>query len=333
MLPEEYPVEQLDKYAHAYRTQNKERAKVTCLSYPALLDQKLSREETREVLIARFALFACNFLAGIIEPDHPNAAMYIPSAEHFTMRYVPLLKGVKKGTFRAEFPRLHVMGSVSDKAISNQPEHLHTCFHAFFNPLRRAIDLLLKKPDDRIAPYVWRSLEWFFHAHSSQEHLTEEVRVVLLCMAIEAALCEVSKRDDFARKVSTAVSVLRLPKYYYCERNGKQIRGSILEKWASEFYLLRNSLVHAKAKKDTPVVWRGGRRRFMHCYLASYVWFECLWHTMGQAGVIPRPPKDTRPATLHSTIKYGKWFWAWKSELDGLRERWRELLTGRGIQD
>lgn len=327
MLPSEYPVEQLDKYAHGYRTTNKKRANVACLSYPLALDRKLTRRQTLEVQVARYALFACSFLGGISDPDAPNVGWSIPSAEHFAIRPIPRLSGVMKNTYYMEYPRLHIVGSVGNRAV-DQPEHLHDCGHRFFEPFRKAIDLAIRKRHCPSRPYMWRSLEWFFHAQTSQEHFTEEARLVVLCMAIEAAICEAKNRKDFIGKIAKVVSPLRLPRRYAYEPEGSRIQANVLEKWASDYYQLRNRLVHSKAPEDMSVVWRVGKRRFMHHYIASYVWFECLWWTIQEAGILPSPPNDGGAHDKQSIRRYARWHSAWRWDIDHLRERWAQLLTG-----
>jgi hypothetical protein len=106
-----------------------------------------------------------------------------------------------------------------------------------------------------------------------------------------------------------------------------------LEAWASDFYELRKRLVHAKADKDASLVWHAGKRRFMHEYIASYVWFECLWYTMEQAGVIPPAPEETDDVSKCSWRSYAKWYWGWKSGVRNLGMEWTSFLTGKSVDD
>lgn len=336
MLPSEYPVEQLDKYAHGFRTKNKEIAKVACLSYPMVPNEKLTPKQVSEVQIARYALFACNFISGISDPDDPNLGMRMPSAEHFAIHYLPTLSGIIKNQYYVEYPRMHIMGSASNLQIC-EPEHLHNCYHSFFEPLRKVIDIAIQRRSFPSRPYVWRSLEWFFHAHTSQEHFTEEARLVILCMAIEAALQEVQGRRDFVQKIGTATAHLRLPKRSRCLKytNPKGEDGlerghfNAIEVWASDFYELRKRLVHAKADKSIQIVWKAGRRPIMHFHLASYVWFECLWDALQRSGFVPKPPPEAGDLTLKRARELGRWLGTWEMPVSNVRDEWRKLLNGK----
>lgn len=337
MLPVSYPGEALDKYAAVFRRSSKDPAPVSVLSYPGQSDVPLSRAQAREVQRARYALFASVFMWGLREPELADVYSMLPSAEHFTMCPLPGPAGVDRGFWVQHYPRRLIAGTIGEAYEVRAPEHLHSMTYGVtvFEPLRHALEAALgRKESER----VWRSVEWFFYANTSHEHFTEEARLVMLCMAIEAALeAKTRGRWEFVGGVAEATKHLKLPRGWHRvvlneKGKSKPLLWSPLQRWAWDFYEARSGLVHSGKRRGYVPAWCGKRPNVSHWFIGSYVWFECLWKALCDAGIVPPRPLEggtSNSEILASAKAYGRWVFAWHAGTGDMRKWWRSFLTGR----
>ncbi|MDO8587511.1 MAG: hypothetical protein Q7T82_10780 [Armatimonadota bacterium] len=337
-LPTEHPPETLDKYAGAFRTHNDEPAPVTCVSYKtdSPPDERLTRAESREFLRAQHILFAAAYVGAIKQPYLYDFVPTCPSAEHFTLYHFPRKPEDRiKGHFGTDL----AVGIIDGFRIK-PPDHLHRYAFRLLDPLLLALSRTIMLPQKRSVS-VWRTLEWFFYSQTTHGHFTEESRLIMLCMAIDALIPNCKGCQDFVKHVGQTTHSLKLPnrwkRKYKLNHRIITVPCSVLEAWASDFYETRNALVHYTPGENTSVIWRRmrlGRKLsgFPHDILAKYAWFECLWNELDQIGAIPPQPADRtgKPGFAKGRIDRAfRWHMDWQWSLDSMREWWRDFLTGR----
>lgn len=339
-LPAEHPPETLDKYAAAFRTFNDDPSPVTCVSYKtdAPQEQLLTKAESLEFLRAQHILFAAAYVGALEKPNLSDFNRTRPSAEHFILFPFPYRSEDREdGSFILQYPRRLTFGIIDGLRLQ-PPYHLHHYTFRSFDPLLVALSHALRLPQNK-SFRIWRALEWFFYSQTTQEHFTEESRLVLLCMAIEALIegpGDVNRRrfvshvGDVTR--SLGLSNRRWKRKLNPKAKTRTLPSTILEAWAYDFYESRNALVHPSSGKNASVVWRrmrfGGKLSgYMHDFLAAYVWFECLWDAI--CGLSLVPPKPTKDASMAEKLNCAKWYMAWQLPLDHMREWWSDFLNGK----
>ena len=333
-LAESDMLESLDKYAAAFKLDdNNKPAQITCVSYTKRGKTLLTNNETTRIHNAINALFAAAYINGIKCPDLYNLGFYLPATDHFTIFPLPNDKGIAKGDIVIHYPRLHVIGKIESFSIKCPPYIYNDYCPRFFSPLVDALDIGLRKSNKKMAK-IWRSLEWFLYAQDAQPNFSEETRLATLCFAIDAALGETNGSRDFIKKVSNAITDQKLPKrykrYFYSKKVKKSLQCNILQKWASDFYDLRNHIVHAKADEKRSLVWNGMNHKVLHSFIANYVWFECLWKALCDSEVIPPAPQEDACGEYYFK-HYMKWYCKWSSPVRSLRNWWYDFLTNKII--
>lgn len=330
LLPDQGLLHQLDKYAAVFRLSDGQPAPVTCVSYRRIRTGSYNITESRELVSARHALFASAYIQGIENPLSENLGWYLPSADHFAAIPLPPKEGIVKGVFGIEHPRLHSIGMVDNFRVS-MPDHIHMWKPRFFEPLLTACSVCLSPRHQARSEYVRRALEWFFCSHSTHDMFSDESRLVLLCMAIEAAIGSAEGRKEFSEKVRQATAMTGLPRrLHWIKEIKKRVTCNRLDVWAWDFYEARNAFVHPKGRRPS-LVWRRFGVVAPHDFIAAYVWLECLWKTLEDLSIVPPEPR-CQGTQLAQMKPCWAWYHKWRGPLDRLREPWREYLSGK-IED
>lgn len=146
----------------------------------------------------------------------------------------------------------------------------------------KPLSAVITREDDPALRRLWLALESFFYALTDSEMSKGLWQLVHLTIAFEALLNFRSRREFVQR-----VGRLCAP---YCERTERATLFdepgdyTLVQMWASDYYEIRNALVHGKPDANLPLRWRGGPT---HAEIAVRVFRMCVRERL--AGYVPGP--------------------------------------------
>ena len=150
----------------------------------------------------------------------------------------------------------------------------------FITPLSE----LIERDDEATLRRLWLALESFFYALTNSEMSKGLWQLVHLNIAFEALL-NFSNRNEFVKRVGRLCEpYCRLTERVTLFQDEGERDYSLVQIWASEFYEIRNALVHGKPDATLPRFWRDLRS---HSEIAVRVFRTCVRERLAE--YVPGP--------------------------------------------
>ncbi len=122
---------------------------------------------------------------------------------------------------------------------------------------------------------LFRSLEWFRMAHIEGGQVSELSKVVMMATGFEILLQfpRKGKRQHFMDYMKKKVTSDKFIKDTRITDKGDKLNLSLVEWWASDFYELRNRIVHGDQVPESDLIYRDW---ITHLIVADLVFLECV---------------------------------------------------------